>query len=276
MSKIKFKIPLNPSANKIDISSKIQKEYPIAVDEQKASITDLSEYINDPYLGINSFKMICKTESGRRRLIDTLSINHCENWQQNMVPAEYVRKMSNLVKNADQYIVYFSLEFLESLIFEYRNNPDKIIFMGDNKYELQLAKSVYGVHTILFTKDIYNEYGLKYLVTKLKEKVNNMKFDNFAVIGNPPYQEEANLSGGGAQKPLYHKFIEYTIDYLKPNYISFIIPSRWMVGGLGLSEFRNRIMNDKRMKDIIHISDARKIFNSVDIKGGIQYFLYRI
>jgi len=91
------------------------------------------------------------------------------------------------------------------------------------------------------------------------------------VIGNPPYQEEDGGYGASA-KPLYHKFIEMAIDKISPQYLSFIIPSRWMAGGKGLDSFRARMKKDKRLKIIRRFYD--KIFENVEIKGGVCYFLW--
>lgn len=93
---------------------------------------------------------------------------------------------------------------------------------------------------------------------------------NFSVIiGNPPYNEELKSTGATA---LYNKFIEYYIE--KCDLMSFVIPSRWFSGGKGLDSFRKNMLERTDIVYIMHFDDACKIFgNSVDIKGGINYFL---
>ena len=97
-----------------------------------------------------------------------------------------------------------------------------------------------------------------------------MFFDG--VVGNPPYQEETG--GAGRQsRPLYQYFVE-SAKKLSPNYISVITPSRWFAGGMGLDNFRNEMMNDKRIKAIFDFANAKDCFPNVDISGGVCFFIW--
>jgi site-specific DNA-methyltransferase (adenine-specific) len=77
------------------------------------------------------------------------------------------------------------------------------------------------------------------------EKEMDMKFD--VIVGNPPYQMDAD--GGNRTMPIYNIFVDEA-KKLDPRYLSFIIPSRWMAGGLGLNDFRNEMLADKRIRKI--------------------------
>jgi site-specific DNA-methyltransferase (adenine-specific) len=102
-----------------------------------------------------------------------------------------------------------------------------------------------------------------------------MKFGKVAVVGNPPYQQIDGKGGKGTSaKPIYHLFVEAVIDHLTPDYFSFIVPSRWMVGGKGLANHRERMMNDNRMKKIVHFPGEHPIFENIFITGGTSYFLW--
>ena len=97
----------------------------------------------------------------------------------------------------------------------------------------------------------------------------NMQFD--VVIGNPPYQLASD--GGTRDLPIYQQFVEQA-KKLEPRYLSMVIPSRWMAGGLGLSEFRQTMLNDKRIRCVVDYLNAADVFPSVGINGGACYFLW--
>jgi len=95
-----------------------------------------------------------------------------------------------------------------------------------------------------------------------------MKFD--VIIGNPPYQ--VGLDDNTRSKPIYHRFVENAIA-LESKYVAMIVPSRWFFGGLGLDDFRERMIADRRLSKIVDNPKLFDCFPGVEIKGGVNYFL---
>jgi site-specific DNA-methyltransferase (adenine-specific) len=102
----------------------------------------------------------------------------------------------------------------------------------------------------------------------------DMKFD--VILGNPPYQIGMEDSDGNRTKnitPLYNLFVDKAIE-MNPKYVLMITPSRWFSGGKGLNEYRDRMLNDRRIRSIFDYSNAKEVFPGVEIKGGVSYFLW--
>jgi hypothetical protein len=103
------------------------------------------------------------------------------------------------------------------------------------------------------------------------EDINNMKFN--AIVGNPPYQ----IMDGGAKasaSPIYQLFVNSAKE-LSPKAISLIMPSKWFAGGKGLDDFRESTRVDKRMEYLYDYVNAKDLFPTASIGGGICYFLWR-
>lgn len=130
-----------------------------------------------------------------------------------------------------------------------------------------------------------NLEGNVMLVDFLKMKINNngeimakktadgkekfVKFD--CIVGNPPYQKN---SGDTSDVALYPDFVQKAIT-LAPQYMSMVIPSKWMMGdGKGTSKFLQTMLECNKLSSITTTDNSREWFSDIDLKGGAMYFLF--
>ena len=134
------------------------------------------------------------------------------------------------------------------------------------------------VHAIHLSKLINRMENMDRLSRKLnnpltwKKEGDRLKFD--AIVGNPPYQQTGG-SGGSNDAPIYQHFA-LLAEALQPQYISLIIPARWFSGGREnlLADFRQKMIANHSIRKLFTYTNSREIFPTVEIKGGLCYYLY--
>ncbi len=99
----------------------------------------------------------------------------------------------------------------------------------------------------------------------------NMKLD--AIVGNPPYQVMGG-SGGTNDAPIFQVFGSLATQ-LKSSYVSLIIPARWFAGGREnlVGSFRTYMLKSGHVRFLKAFSNSRDVFPTVNIEGGICYYL---
>lgn len=165
-------------------------------------------------------------------------------------------------------------EVLENNIFAINKTPmaRTITYRTLNGYE----KNEIFERNLVYIEDLPKK--LKESVFDTKNEIltrfggGNMKFD--VVVGNPPYQE---MDGGASAsaKPIYHHFVRLAKE-LNPELISFIMPTRWYVGGKGLDDFRDEMINDNHLRELHDWLTPEDIFPNTNIRGGVCYFLWDV
>ena len=158
---------------------------------------------------------------------------------------------------------------------EHITKEDKIYFYnGHESLECDMI-NVLRAKPELFQNDIVrgNDFWHVYksIPKSETEDINNMKFK--AIVGNPPYQV---MDGGSkaSASPIYQLFVE-SAKKISPAAISLIMPSKWFAGGKGLDDFRENTRIDKRMEYIYDYVNAKDLFPTASIGGGICFFLWR-
>lgn len=88
----------------------------------------------------------------------------------------------------------------------------------------------------------------------------------YAVVGNPPYQEEN--SDNNRQAPLYPSFMDGA--YAVAEKVELITPARFLFdAGQTPKAWNEKMLNDEHLSVLDYTADGSSVFSNTDIKGGI-------
>lgn len=93
------------------------------------------------------------------------------------------------------------------------------------------------------------------------------KFDY--AISNPPYQDEKN-------NPIFQNFQSLANNISNASTMIYMA-SRWWYGTSGLSDFKNQMMTNKKLKEVVYFNEvesSKAIFDGTGIAGGISIVVF--
>lgn len=153
----------------------------------------------------------------------------------------------------------------------YSASKTKHVWIGEKCLHCGASKKEYSDDS----RSGLEKHAYQFIHNAIPEEIENMKFD--VIIGNPPYQFGVGNEGGNSSKAraIYHHFVTTAMN-LKPSYLIMITPSRWMTRSVeGIPDsWIDSMLNDKRIRIIHDYLDANECFPGIDLKGGVNYFLW--
>jgi type II restriction-modification system restriction subunit len=106
----------------------------------------------------------------------------------------------------------------------------------------------------------------------MKGKVRPMNKKFYAVIGNPPYQEEVE---GTSDRPIFNYFMDAAYEVGEK--VELITPARFLFNaGKTPKAWNKRMLNDPHLTVLDYEQSSSTVFANTDIKGGVAVTLYDV
>ena len=157
-----------------------------------------------------------------------------------------------------------------------------------------MAKAITQRTLCGFTGTKINAHAFDHLVNDLKNKsdsfIKDITSENFwkkgngkmefdVIVGNPPYQENISNNEGNdsLSRQVFPDFIKNSI-LTGSKFISLITPSRWFTADAQDKSFlrlREFVKTHQHFSNFFIYQDEKELFKNVEIKGGLNYFLYQ-
>lgn len=136
---------------------------------------------------------------------------------------------------------------------------------GDERETIGDASELTSGTPLCVIYDWENDQPVEF--SSMKGEVSRGMKKFYAVIGNPPYQENS----GGAKKAdasIYHFFMDAAFAVSAK--VELVTPARFLFdNGNTPKSWNERMLNDKHFKVLQYEPDSGKVFSNTDIKGGI-------
>lgn len=184
-------------------------------------------------------------------------------WQMNgLTCAVPTNKIDTIIQSAFFEYKEPIPEPIQSSIFDLLDDSSSNESIGKNKMDASKKMVPFCV--------IYNwKENRPFEFVSLKGGAYPMDKKFYAVIGNPPYQEEVE---GSSDKPIYNYFMDES--YKIANRVELITPGRFLFNaGKTPKDWNCKMLADPYLKVLKYEQDSSKIFPNTDIKGGVAVTL---
>lgn len=129
-----------------------------------------------------------------------------------------------------------------------------VLFLSDARFSSLMGEKVGRYDTVLNYKSAVKGF---------------VGFD--LLLSNPPYQVD---NGNGSVTSIYHHFMN--VAKLVSMNVSMVFPARWVLGGSGegINLYRENEIKSREYRRFDIFSYGKSLFENVEIKGGVNYFLW--
>ena len=167
----------------------------------------------------------------------------------------------------------FTRRFYEILGFDVKNIAKK--FTSYDLLDVKDEEDIIDYERVALLLKQTGNFADRVLQDEIIQGEDYVKFG--AVVGNPPYQENisAEIANTSLSKQLFPRFVKMAMS-TADRYSSLVIPARWFTGDAQDKSFlrlREYIRSNNIISELHYFEEAKEVFDSVEIKGGICYFL---
>lgn len=171
----------------------------------------------------------------------------------------------NGIGNFPKVIINKLMKGLEKEIID---ENKRLNYIFDNiLHTAEIQKESSNIYFDIFGKHNYNHFIGDFLSDDFNNSMKEVwwvdKFD--LIITNPPYQKGNNSRDAVS---IYHLFIDKAVALAKK--VIMIVPQKWY-NNPSMEVFRKNMIKNYGLKILVDIKEH--IFQTIDLKGGVSYFL---